>query len=45
MIVVGPAITLRDAEQLARDNETDAAVLDVRLEVGDTIAFARLSDQ
>ena len=41
MIVVGPAITLRDAEQLARDNETDAAVLDVRLEVGDTIAFAR----
>jgi DNA-binding response OmpR family regulator len=40
MIVVGPAITLRDAEHLARDNETDAAVLDVRLEVGDTIAFA-----
>lgn len=29
MIVVGPAITLRDAEQLARDNETDAAVLDI----------------
>jgi DNA-binding response OmpR family regulator len=41
MIVVGPAMTVRDAEKLARDNETDAAVLDVRLESGDTIAFAR----
>ena len=41
MIVVGPAMTLRDAEQLARDNIADAAVLDVRLEVGDTLAFAR----
>jgi DNA-binding response OmpR family regulator len=41
MIVVGPAMTLRDAEQLARDTEADAAVLDVRLEVGDTLAFAR----
>jgi DNA-binding response OmpR family regulator len=41
IIVVGHAMTIRDAKQLARDNETDAAVLDGRLEAGDTIAFAR----
>jgi DNA-binding response OmpR family regulator len=41
MTVVGPAMTVRDAEKLARDNETDAAVLDVRLEVGGTVALAR----
>jgi DNA-binding response OmpR family regulator len=41
VIVVGPATTVHVAEQLARDNAVDAAVLDVRLEVGDTIAFAR----
>jgi DNA-binding response OmpR family regulator len=41
LIVEDDPIIALDAEKLARNNEPDAAVLDVRLEVGDTIAFAR----
>lgn len=41
MKVVGVAATTWAARRLVNDSATDAAVLDVRLEVGDTLDFAR----
>jgi DNA-binding response OmpR family regulator len=41
MSVVGIAATTNVAQQLLHDNVIDAAVLDVRLEIGDTLDFAK----
>ncbi len=41
MVVVGAVATTRAAQKVIEDHVVDAAVLDIRLENGDTIAFAR----
>ena len=41
MVVVGTAPTTSAAQQIVQNNAVDAAVLDVRLENEDTIAFAK----
>jgi DNA-binding response OmpR family regulator len=41
MSVVGIAATTHAAQKLLHDNVIDAAVLDVRLETGDTLDFAK----
>lgn len=41
-VVVGPAMSLAEAQRLAIDAEIDAAVLDINLGEGDSFGVARL---
>ncbi|HEX2764276.1 MAG TPA: response regulator [Allosphingosinicella sp.] len=41
-VVVGPALRLRDAEEMAREEELDGALLDVNMGDGRTFEVARI---